>query len=493
MSKNNKDFVMNLSRRDFMKNSAIMAGGISLVGCGSNSLGSGPQVTNMCGFTEKPKDKVRIGVIGLGMRGPSAVDRIAKIADAEIVALCDIREGRAKNAQNILKKNGRKPAQLFHTDANAWKKMCELDLDLVYVCTPWELHVPMAVYAMEHGKHAAVEVPVATTLEECWQIVDVSERTKKHCIILENCCYDFFELMTLNMAREGVFGELTHAEGAYIHNLAGMMQPKDVTKPAYYKNWRYDHNRSSTNPTGLKSGNPYATHGLGPVAQCMDVNRGNKIDFLTSMSSQEAAFTQSAIDKNREAFKDIKDYRGDMNTTLLKLNKGQTIMIQHDVSSPRPYSRIHLLQGSKGTACKWPSPARIALNSHHGGHRWLDKAAFKKIEEKYRHPLSSVMGSIARKVGGHGGMDFIMDYRMIYCLKNGLPLDMDVYDAAAWSAVTPLSYDSVKGNGASMKFPDFTRGSWKTNKPLDIVSVDPKKLPMFSKKLVQGAKQLNVQ
>ena len=483
---------MKLNRRDFMKNSAIIAGGMGLTGCATTGFGSGPQVNNMCGFSNKPLDKVRIGFIGVGQRGHSAVDRLAKIADVEIVALCDIREEKAKQSNVILKKNGRKPAQLFHSDENAWKKMCELDLDLVYICTPWALHVPMAVYAMEHGKHTAVEVPVATTLEECWQIVDVSEKTQKHCVILENCCYDFFELLTLNMARDGVFGELTHAEGAYIHNLSRRFQPRDGQKSGSYKNWRFDQNRASTNPFGLSHGNPYSTHGLGPVAQCLNVNRGNKIEFLSSMSSQEAAFTQSAIDLKREKFQNVKDYRGDMNTTILKLNKGQTIMIQHDVSSPRPYSRIHMLQGSKGIACKYPFPARIALGSHNYGHKWLDKNEFRKIEKEYKHPLSAVIGGIARKVGGHGGMDFIMDYRLIYCLKHGIPMDMDVYDAAAWSAVTPLSYESVKGNGASMKFPDFTRGAWKTNKPLDIVTVDPTKLPMFSKKMVHAAKQLNV-
>ncbi|MGL4854563.1 MAG: Gfo/Idh/MocA family protein, partial [Lentisphaeria bacterium] len=434
------------------------------------------------------------GVIGLGMRGPGAVDRLSKIQDVEITALCDIYENKVNGTQNILKRNNRPEAKAFFGSKEAWKKMCELDLDLVYICTPWEDHVPMAVYAMEHGSHAAVEVPVATTMEECWQMVEVSEKTQKHCVILENCCYDFFELLTLNMAREGVFGELTHGEGAYIHELGSWMMPNGGhDKSAYQGNWRYFHNTKSGQPNKLKDGNPYATHGMGPLAQCMNVNRGNKVDYMVSMSSQEAAFTTMAKELNRPDFiNKHEDYRGDMNTSLLKLNGGQTIMIQHDVSTPRPYSRIHLLQGSKGIARKWPNPARIALRSHHGGHQWLNSEEFKAINEKYGHPLSKEMGSIARKVGGHGGMDFIMDYRLIYSLKNGLPMDMDVYDAAVWSAITPLSYQSCAKKSTSFDFPDFTRGAWKTNKPLEIVTVDQSKLPVVGQ-VQSNANQLNVQ
>lgn len=481
---------MDMNRRDFLKSTALVAGGVALTGC--SSLVTPQQKFNMCGFTNEPMEKVRIGVIGLGMRGPGAVDRIAKIKDAEIVALCDLYENRVKGGQNILKRNGRPEAKEFFGSPDAWKDMCHMDIDLIYICTPWELHVPQAVYAMENGCHTAVEVPVATTLEECWQIVEVSERTRKHCVILENCCYDFFEMMTLNMARQGVFGELTHAEGAYIHELGSWMMPEGGhEKGAYQNNWRYFHNTKSGQPNKLKDGNPYGTHGLGPTAQCMNVNRGNKVDYMVSMSSQEAAFTQMAKDLGRKEFQNIEDYRGDMNTSLLKLAKGQTIMIQHDVSTPRPYSRIHLLQGSKGCARKWPAPERIALKQYGGGHRWLNSAEMQEIQKKYSHPLNNAMGSIARKVGGHGGMDFIMDYRLIYCLKNGLPMDMDVYDAAVWSAITPLSYQSVAKRSNTMDFPDFTRGAWKTNKPLDIVTVDPAKLPMIDS-IQSNAKQLNV-
>ncbi len=470
-----------INRRNFLKGSALAAGGVTLAGCGTMSSAFGSPRTNMCGFAAKPMEKVRVGIIGLGMRGTGAVGRLSKIKDVEIVALGDIRKGCVDRSQGILKKNNRPPAKEFYGTEDAWKGLCQLDLDLVYIASPWELHVPMSVYAMENGSHVGVEVSVATNMEECWQIVDTSEKYQKHCVILENCCYDFFEMMTLNMAREGVFGELTHGEGAYIHELASWMMPKKPENAAYYKNWRYNHN--------LKDGNPYPTHGMGPIAQAMNVNRGNKVDWLVSMSSQEAAFTQMAKDKKREQFTNVKNYRGDMNTSIMKLAKGQTIMIQHDVSTPRPYSRIHLLQGSKGMARKWPSK-KVALNSVKHGHGWLNSEQFKELEAKYTHPLSKTMGSIARKVGGHGGMDFIMDYRLIYCLKNGLPMDMDVYDAAVWSAITPLSQEAIAKNKL-VEFPDFTRGAWKTNKPLEIVDVDPNKLPIVGVGKTSG-KQLNV-
>ena len=432
-------------------------------------------IRNMATFTNKPMSKVRVGIIGLGMRGYGAVDRLAKIKDVEIVALGDLKADKVARSQGTLKKNNRPAAKEFHSSPDAWKKMLELDLDLIYIVTPWSLHTPMCLAAMESGKNAACEVPIAKTVEECWQLVETSERTGKHCVMLENCCYDFFEMMTLRMVREGAFGELTHVEGAYIHALNSLIATNFEGK------WRLEENQT-------RNGGLYQTHGIGPVAQCLDINRGNQMDYLTSISSQEAAFSAWAKENGKEEL--AKGYRGDMNTTLVKCVNGQTIMIQHDVNTPRPYSRIHLLQGTKGCARKWPERG-IALTSHDNAHRWLNDAEMKEIEAKYNHPLAEVMGDIARKVGGHGGMDFIMDYRLIYCLKNGLPMDMNVYDGAAWSALAALSEDSVANEGKSVKVPDFTRGQWKNTAPLPIVTVDPKKLPVVTK-VKNAAKQLNV-
>jgi len=458
---------MNTSRKDFLLTSALAASAVPMVG-NAGLFQRGHQ--NMCGFAVPPMDKVRIGIIGLGMRGTGAVKRLSKICDVEIVALCDLRPERADLGQKLLADAGRKPAQSFSGTEEIWKDLVALDLDLVYIVTPWRWHTPMAIHAMKNGKHAAIEVPAALTIQEAWELVDISEKTGKHCMMLENCCYDFFELQTLNMVRQGVFGELTHAEGAYIHNLCELIT-NETGSNAYQDQWRLAQNTK-------KNGNLYPTHGLGPVSQCLDINRGNKYNYLVSMSSQEAAFTEWA-EENNTKYAGIENYRGDMNTTLIKCARGQTIMVQHDVSTPRPYSRIHMIQGTKGIARKYPAQ-RIALVDHHQGHQWLNSVEMKEVEAKYEHPLSRTIGEIAKKVGGHGGMDFIMDYRLIYCLKNGLPLDQDVYDAAAWSCIVPLSIKSVARKGRTVDIHDFTRGAWKTNAPLGIVDVDPTKLPLLN-------------
>ncbi len=468
----------NLSRRDFIKNMALTTGALgywSLSGCNPGT--SSPASFNMCGFAAPGLDRVRVGVIGLGMRGPGAVERLSKMQDVDIVGLCDIRPEGVHTAQEILKKHGRAPAREFTAGPDDWQNLCQMELDLVYIVTPWQWHVPMAVGAMKNGKHAAVEVPAALDLDGCWELVETSESTRKHCVMLENCCYDFFELQTLNMVRQGVFGELTHAEGAYIHSLVDYMQPEG-DKEIYQGNWRIQHNLK-------QNGNLYPTHGLGPVAQCMDINRGNRFLHLTSMSSQQAAFTEHARQTGNLQFADLPSYRGDMNTTLIKCAKGQTVLIQHDTSTPRAYSRIHLVQGSLGMARKWP---RKGICLHSDGHGWLTDERMKEVEAKYQHPLTKTIGDIARKVGGHGGMDFIMDYRLIYCLKNGLPMDQDVYDAAAWSSVVPLSIQSVADKSNSMDVPDFTRGAWSTNQPLQIVDVNPELLPVQA--VVEAGEQM---
>lgn len=314
----------------------------------------------------------------------------------------------------------------------------------------------MAIFAMESGKHAASEVPAATTLEEAWQLVETSEKTKKHCMILENCCYDFFELMTLNMARQGFFGELTHGEGAYIHNLL----EQNYSKTAYTDMWRLRENQH-------RNGNLYPTHGLGPVCQAFNINRGDRMDYLTSMSTNDFQMAQMAenLAKNDSFYKEFetKPYRGNMNTTLVRTEKGKTIMIQHDVTSTRPYSRIHLLSGTNGMAVKYPEPGKIAQ-----GDEWFDDVKIARLQEQYAPAIVKRVGEMAKEVGGHGGMDFMMDWRLIDCLHNGLPLDEDVYDAALWSSIAPLSEWSVANRSNSIQIPDFTCGSYKSNTPVDI-------------------------
>ena len=335
--------------------------------------------------------------------------------------------------------------------------MCDRsDIDLIYIATPWSMHAPMALYAMNQGKHVCIEVPAAKTIDECWQLVETSEKTRKHCMILENCCYDFFELLTLNMSRQGLLGEIIHGEGAYNHDLLD----QNFNKTQYYDMWRLKEN--------FRNGNLYPTHGLGPVAQVLNINRGDRMDYLVATST--ADFSMSAKAKELAAQDDFykeyanKTYRGNMNVTTIRTELGRTIMLQHDVSSPNIYSRIFKISGTKGSVIKYPDPPKIAF----GDKDWIDEAEYKKIEEQYQPPIIKRIGELAKQVGGHGGMDFLMDWRTIDCLRNGLALDIDVYDAALWSAIAPLSEQSVANRSKSIDIPDFTRGAWKTNKPVDI-------------------------
>ncbi|MDD4632533.1 MAG: acetylgalactosaminidase, partial [Proteiniphilum sp.] len=311
----------------------------------------------------------------------------------------------------------------------------------------------------KHDKHVALEIPAATSVEDCWRLVETSEETKKHCVILENCCYDFFELLTLNLARSGFFGEIVHAEGGYIHEIGESLFFRG--KPG--RSWRLGENMR-------RNGNLYPTHGLGPVAQIMDINRGNRMEYMVSMSSADFLMNKYAkeLSQQEDYFKQFENasFRGNMNNTIIKTVKGQTILLQHDITTPRPYSRLHTISGIKATAQKYPLPPRISVAEDHT--EWLSEERFKELEQKYNPPIIKKMQDIAKEIGGHGGMDFLMDWRLIDCLRNGLPVDMDVYDAASWSVIGPLSEWSVANRSAPIDIPDFTNGSWKTNQPHDI-------------------------
>ena len=461
---------MKNNRREFLRRAGIA--GISLAGTSlipalvsgkstdeisKNEQAQRSQKFNMSGYAAPKTDTVRIGFIGLGSRGPGHVLNMSLLEGVEIKALCDIVPENAEKVRKRIEFAGFNPA-LYSGDADAWKKLCDRpDIDLVYICTPWNLHASMAVYAMEHGKHVAIEVPAANTLEECWQLVETSEKTRMHCQMMENCCYDFFELLTLNMARQGFFGEIVHGEGAYIHNLLD----SNFNKNGYWNMWRLRENAS-------RRGNLYPTHGLGPICQIMDINRGDKMDFLVSAMSRDFLMNDTAkkLAATDDFFKPFVDnpYRGNMTTTTIVTSLGRTIMVQHDVSSPNAYSRIHKVSGTKAAALKYPEPAKISV-----GDRWISADEFKVLEEKYKPAIVKKVGELAKQVGGHGGMDFLEDWRLIDCLRNGLPLDQDCYDAALWSAVAPLSEKSVASRSSSVDVPDFTGGSWKTNQPVDIL------------------------
>jgi len=461
---------MNNNRRAFLKLTGLLGTGIAggaLQGFTSGSQSENDhhlvkrkpagQIFNMSGYAAPKLDAVRIGYVGLGNRGGAAVPRMNHIDGASINALCDIRQEKAEAAKESLKGSSHHP-ELYFGKEDAWKKLCERDdIDLVYIATPWDLHAPIATYAMNHGKHVAVEVPSAKTLDECWELVEASERNKRHCIILENCCYDFFELLTLNMARQGFFGEIVYGAGAYLHEIA----PSLFDKKARYNLWRLRENAH-------RNGNLYPTHGLGPVCQIMNINRGDKMEYLVSMSSNDFTLNELA----KEAAAKDKDFLpfvgspfiGNMNTSTIRTHLGKTILVQHDISSPRPYSRIHQISGTKAIAVKYPEPARIATG-HEG---WVTDVLMKQFEEKYTLPIVTRLGEMARQIGGHGGMDFLMDWRLIDCLRNGLPVDHDVYDTALWSSIAPLSEWSVAHRSNSIDVPDFTRGSWMKNIPVNM-------------------------
>ncbi|MEO9005370.1 MAG: Gfo/Idh/MocA family oxidoreductase, partial [Ginsengibacter sp.] len=351
---------MKENRRNFLKLTGLtslgMAGGILKTFAGTSLNPKAEEVHvqrfNMSGYAAPKIDTVRVGFIGLGHRGPSHLNNMTKLGGVEIKALCDVRPEYAEKAKKRTQATGHNP-DLYTSDSEAWKKLCERkDIDLIYIATPWDMHTPMAVYAMEQGKHVAIEVPAAVTLEECWQLVETSERTRKHCMMLENCCYDFFELLTLNMARQGYFGEVLHGEGAYIHNLLD----SNFNKDGYWNMWRLKENIG-------RNGNLYPTHGLGPVCQIMNINRGDKMDYLESNSGKDFMMAEKAkeLAAKDDFFKQFENqtYRGNMNTTTIHTHNGRTIMLQHDVTSPNVYSRIHKISGTKESALKYPLPAKI--------------------------------------------------------------------------------------------------------------------------------------
>ena len=413
---------------------------------------------SMIGFAVEPIEKVRVGFIGLGDRGDGAVNRFTYIDGAEIVALCDIEEDRVNDMQELLAKRGKPAADAYFGSEDAWKEMCQRDdIDLVYIVTDWKMHTPMAVYAMEHGKHVAIEVPATTSIAECWQLVNTAERTRRHCMMLENCVYDFFELTTLNMAQHGIFGEVIHAEGAYIHNL-------DPYWKGYYRGWRYEFNK-------VNRGDVYPTHGLGPACQVLNIHRGDKMNTLISMDTK--AFNGLKV---AEQFGETEYANGDHTITLIQTEKGKIIEIQHNVVTPRPYNRMYQVEGTEGFANKYPNEGysirtegrnfdeQKAVDDLTGsasdGEAYLSNEVRDALMEQYKHPIARDIEEMAKKVGGHGGMDFIMDYRLIYCLNNGLPLDQDVYDAAEWSCLGELTRVSIENGNIPVVMPDFTRGDW---------------------------------
>ncbi|MBQ9397368.1 MAG: Gfo/Idh/MocA family oxidoreductase [Bacteroidales bacterium] len=411
---------------------------------------------NVLGLTAEPIETVHIGVVGLGMRGSEAVRRLVQIPGAEIVALCDLLPDRVESSQQFISKKGKPvPAGAYSGEQESWRGLCEqADVDLVYICTDWLNHYPIAMYAMECGKHVAIEVPAALDMDQIWGLINQSEKTRKHCMMLENCIYDFFEMTTLEMAQRGLFGEIIHVEGAYCHNL-------DPFWDEYWNNWRLDYNQKVR-------GDVYPTHGIGPVCQVLDIHRGDRMTTLVSMDTK--SFNGAKIAANHTGMEVREFANGDETSTLIRTEKGKTILIEHDVMTPRPYSRMYQVVGTDGYASKYPigqyclrvdKPADQVDARHISDEKVYEGEEMRALQEGYRNViLTPEFEALAKSVGGHGGMDFIMDYRLVYCLHHGLPLDMDVYDLAEWCCVAPLSRVSLEHGSMPVEVPDFTRGAW---------------------------------
>ncbi|MCK4824922.1 Gfo/Idh/MocA family oxidoreductase [bacterium] len=442
-----------LDRRDFIKIGAAAGLGAALSGMNLTSCSKHPK-SPPTRIQSDPVDPVRIGYVGVGGMGSAHIRNLLRIEGAEISAVCDIVPEKVKRIQKWVEDAGQPKPEGYTLGEYDFERLCEReDLDLVYTATPWKWHVPVCIAAMKAGKHAATEVPAAITIEECWNLVETSEKTGKHCIMMENCCYGHGELTLLNMVRQGLLGEIIHGECGYLHDLRGV---KFSNKGEGL--WRLQHSIA-------RNANLYPTHGLGPVAQCMNINRGDQFDYLVSMSSVSRGlnlYAENTISPDHK--KATQKYAlGDINVSLIRTVKGRTITLYHDCSSPRPYSRINLVQGTKGIHQGYPD--KIHIEGRSPGHGW---EPMKNYYEEFDHPLWKTLVTQA-KGAGHGGMDFIEDYRLIQCLRTGTYPDMDVYDAAAWSVVIELSEQSVAKKSRPVDFPDFTRGAWKTWTPLGIV------------------------
>lgn len=459
-----------MKRRKFIQSASLGTAALATWSCSTlNETSPRPQSSiYMGGFAASPLKTIKGAFIGLGYRGNDHLRNFASLAGTEVVAMCDLYQDNIEKKLSTLKDLDQSQLHIgvktYWGEENLWRKMLdEVKPDVVFISTNWANHAPMAIESMEKGAHAFVEVPLATSLEDLWTIINTSERTQKHCMMLENVNYGRDELLFLNLCRKGYIGELLHAEAAYIHELRWQMKEEERGTGSW-RTHHYAHGR----------GNLYPTHGLGPVAQYMNLGRGeDTFKHLVSFSSPAKGRNLYASENFPKDHKwnELNFSNGDLNTSLVKTQLGRTIMIQWDETSPRPYTRHNLIQGTLGTLAGFPT--RIAKEGGVEGltkdhHRWVQGEQLEKMYEKFDHPLYKRLNS-STKNSGHGGMDGIMMYRVVECLQKGLALDQNVYEGALWSAVGPLSAQSIAQDGMLQAFPDFTRGEWKTTTPLGIV------------------------
>ncbi|MEU4100381.1 Gfo/Idh/MocA family oxidoreductase [Streptomyces tanashiensis] len=453
------------SRRKVLRTTAGAAGaGLGIAAAGGAgqiaqaATGSAPAVSpeaataavrkrrgaTMAGVPFEGRSTVRVALVGLGNRGGSMISNYLALPWVRVVAVCDpVREKAEKAAAAVVAAGQPAPALYTHGEDDYENLFTRTDVDFVHVATPWDSHFAIARSAMLHGKHVGVECPIAMELDELWELVDLSEQTRRHCMQLENCCYGRNEMRVLRMAHAGRFGELLHGAGAYNHDLRGLM-----FSPTYYEGpWRRLWH------TRLR-GDLYPNHGFGPVANYMDVNRGDRVVSISSFGTPAlglAEYRAAHMPAGDPSWKETY-IESDRTISVVRTAKGRLIRLEHDVSTPHPYSRINSLGGTRGVFEDYP--ARIYLEPDHKDDVWGDFSAYAA---EFDHWLWK---EHANPPGGHGGMDYIMLYRLMQCLQLGLPPDFDVYDAATWTAPVPLSHASIKANGAPQEIPDFTRGEW---------------------------------
>ena len=459
---------MDKSRREFLKGTAWMGAAAVAAGCVGDGLKMSGGGAAMSNFRIAPMKRIRVGMIAVGARGYWALERLVLIPGLEITAICELDQTKIDKAQKFLAEKG-KPKAKEYCGPEAYKRLCDDGVcDVFYNCTPRDIHTELNVYAMNAGVHVLTEVPSGRTLDECWETVETCERNRVHCMMLENCCYGEYEMLALMLARSGVLGELVQCDGAYLHDQR-LGQFKDDTI-----GWRL-------NDMVTKYGNYYPTHGLGPLCKCLDINRGDRFDYLVSMCSASPSFEGFAKAKKKGTpLENLKFNRGDVNFTLIRTVKGRLISLQHNVATPRPYDRVNQVVGTKGLMRGFDATEyKVCFEKElgdKGASKYFDKETAEKIRKEYMHPLWKQAGELAKKIGGHGGMDFMMDIRWAYCLQNGLPLDTDVYDLATWSSLIELTERSVRSGSRPVECPDFTRGAWKTAKPVDIEGIDLAKM-----------------
>jgi hypothetical protein len=458
------------NRRDFVKLAAAGLAGLAALPSGLAALtpAASPirprRGRHLAGFAAPKLEVVRWGIIGLGERGIPMLQETLLLEGCAITALCDTREAALNQGLELVAKAGRPRPAAYGDSPEAYRRLCERDdVDAIMIMTPWRLHTPMAVAAMRAGKHAFVEVPACVTVEECWQLVEVAEETRRHCMMMENCCYGREELLVLNLCRQGLLGELLHGEASYVHDLRFQMKQLEFGCGS----WRCREHE-------LRDGNLYPTHGLGPVAQYLGINRGDRFERLVSFSSPSLGMPDYAARNFPEGHprRTAHYVCGDVNTALIRTARGRTVMLQHNTMSPTPYSRHNVIRGTRGVFAGFPHRIYVEERSPQA-HRW--ETDLTRWYQEFDHPLWKKVGEIAARSDqlggmGHGGMDFVMKWRLVQCLREGLPLDQDVYDAAAWSVVGPLTEQSVAAGGAPVEVPDFTRGQWQATAPLGIVT-----------------------